>query len=205
VRSVKRAMELGVDGIEIDVQLCEGRLVVLHDATVNRTTNGRGRLSRKTFEALRTLDAGKGEPVPTIEEVLDAVDRRVFVNIELKGANTAAPVEETIERYVREKGWRHEDFLVSSFHHKALLSLAGARFPIGILFSRWPHRFATLAEQIGASAIHMNVRFVRLKIVEKIHAHGLRLFVYTVNKPADLDRMRRFGVDGVFTDFPDRV
>lgn len=203
--SIRRALELGADGIEIDVHLCEGRVVVIHDRRVDRTTDGRGRVLRKRFDALRALDAGKGERIPTLEEVFDTVNRRAFINVELKGRGTAEPVAALIDRYVEASGWRPEDFLVSSFQHRELRQLAGRGIPLGILFSRQPWRFAKLAAELGAATINTHLRFTRPEFIEKAHALGLRVFVYTVNAPADIARMRRFGADGVFTDFPDRV
>src|SRR2546428_297275 len=120
VRSVRRAIELGADGVEIDVYFVDGELVVIHDAKLERTTNGRGRVMRKSFAFLRSLDAGKGERIPTLREIFDAVDRRAFVNVELKGRNTAEPVQSLIEEYVAARGWRFEDFIVSSFHRREL-------------------------------------------------------------------------------------
>jgi glycerophosphoryl diester phosphodiesterase len=205
LRSVRRALELGVDGIEVDVHLCEGRLVVIHDRRVDRTTNGRGRVSRKRFDALRALDAGRGEQIPTLEEVIEVINRRVFLNVELKGRGTAGPVREVIERAVREAGWSYGDFLVSSFHRQELRALAGGPIPLGILFSRRPRDFARLAAELGATALNTPLRYTTVKFIEAAHALGLRVFVYTVNAPADIHRIRTAGADGIFTDFPDRV
>ncbi len=91
LRSVRRALEVGADGIEIDVHCLDGELVVIHDHSLNRTTNGAGALRHHTLAEARQLDAGKGERIPFLREVLDLVDRRALVNIELKGARTAAP------------------------------------------------------------------------------------------------------------------
>src|SRR5882762_9142732 len=120
VRSVRRALELGADGIEVDVYLADGQLVVIHDDTLERTTNGHGRVMEKSFDYLRTLDAGLGEKIPTLAEIFDAVNRRGVVNVELKGPHTAAPVVGLIVEYVNQRGWSQDDFLVSSFDHAQL-------------------------------------------------------------------------------------
>lgn len=205
LRSVRRALDLGAEGIEIDVYAVDGELVVFHDAKLDRTTNGRGRLTRKTFAYLRTLDAGKGEQIPTLSEVFDAVNRRAFINVELKGRRTAEPVAELIEQYVRERGWSYEDFLVSSFHRRELRALVGRPIRLGVLFARSARRFAGIAAQLGAYSIHPNLRAANTRVVGAAHKLGLKVFVYTVNKPSDIARMRALGVDGVFTDFPERV
>jgi len=92
LRSVRKALELGADGIEVDVYFVDGRLMVIHDDTLNRTTNGKGPVAGRTFAELRALDAGKGERIPTLAEVFDAVNHRAVINMELKGPGTAAPV-----------------------------------------------------------------------------------------------------------------
>lgn len=205
LRSFRRALELGVDAIELDVQLCDGELVVIHDRRVDRTTNGRGRVARKTFAALRALDAGKGEQIPTLREVFAAVDRRAWINVELKGRGTAHPVAKLVKEFVEERGWRYADFLVSSFHRKELLALAGSAIPLGILFARGPRRLPQRVSEIGAGAVHVGLRHLPRGFIAKAHELGVRVFVFTVNHPADFRRMREAGVDGVFTDFPDRV
>lgn len=204
VLSVRRAVELGAHGIEVDVYSVDGRLLVIHDSTLNRTTNGRGRFGRRSFEDLRSLDAGKGERIPTLEEVCDAVDRRGFINVELKGPRTAEPVAALIHDYVNRRGWRYDDFLVSSFRRRELRKLAGSKIPLAVLFARSPRGFARIASDLHAVAVHTGLIFTKAQVVEKAHAAGLKVFVYTANTPADFARMESMGVDGVFTDFPDR-
>lgn len=205
LRSIRRAFELGADGVEVDVYAVQGELVVIHDPTLDRTTNGRGYLMRKTFAHLRSLDAGLGEQIPTLAEVLDVVEGRGFINIELKGRHTAEPVAALIEHYRKHRGWRREDFLVSSFRRRRLAALAERGIRLGALFHRPPRGFVKIAQILGAEAIHPGLRHTTRALVEQAHAAGLKVFVYTVNEPADIERMRGYGVDGVFSDFPERV
>ncbi len=205
LRAVRRALELGADAVELDVYFVDGELIVFHDATLERTTNGRGRLMRKSLAELRGLDAGKGERIPLLSEVLREVNRRALVNIELKGRNTAKPIAGLIHKFVNEHGWQYSDFIVSSFQRRELRTLAKSEIPLGVLFSRSARRFAKLATELGACAIHTNLRFTNRRLVARAHALGLKVFVYTVNRPRDIARMKSLGVDGVFTDFPERV
>ncbi len=116
LRSFNRALQLRVDMVELDVHVCRsGEIVVIHDSKVDRTTGGTGYVADKTLDELRTLDAGKGEKIPTLQEVLTLVNRKVKVNIELKGTGTAKPVFQLLEKHVRELGWSYGDFLISSF------------------------------------------------------------------------------------------
>jgi glycerophosphoryl diester phosphodiesterase len=201
LRSIRKALELGADGIEIDVHLVGGRLVVIHDDTLDRTTNGRGRLAGLSFADLRRLDAGKGEKVPTLEEVMDETSGRALLNIELKGRGTALPVMELIER----RSIPAEEILISSFHLEELRLLPRGEVRIGVLFQRPPPAFARIAHSIEAWSVHADVRFISPRLVRRAHEAGLRLLVYTVNTPAAIERMKAIGVDGVFSDYPDRV
>jgi len=204
LRSVRRALEMGADGVEIDVQLVGGELIVIHDSRLNRTTNGSGPLHRHSLAKIRQLDAGKGEQIPLLSEVLDAVDRKAFVNIELKGRRTAGPVLALLRDYTDRRGWQPSDFLISSFHRPELRQLRGSGFPIGILFGRSPRLFRPLARALGAWSIHVPLGHATPGLVSRVHAESLKLFVFTVNAPADIERMERIGVDGIFSDFPDR-
>src|SRR3990167_11327492 len=113
LKSFQRAIDLGVDMIELDVQLCKsGELVVIHDDTVNRTTDGSGFVKKIKLKNLKKLDAGEEERIPTLEEILNLVDRRVKVNIELKGPKTAKPVLKLIDEYIKTKGWNIDDFII---------------------------------------------------------------------------------------------
>jgi glycerophosphoryl diester phosphodiesterase len=207
VRSVRRALELGADGVEVDVHLAEGQLVVIHDATLKRTTNGHGRVAEKTFAYLRSLDAGSGEKIPVLAEIFDAVNRRAIVNIELKGAHTAAPVVALIGEYASQRGWRFDDFLVSSFDHEQLREARQLcpEIRIGALIEKAPRELAKFAEALGAWSLHAGKRCLTPKLVADAHRRGLKVFVYTVNETEEIARMRALGADGVFSDFPERV
>ena len=207
VRSVRRALELGADGVEVDVYFADGQLVVIHDDTLKRTTNGHGRVMEKSFAHLRSLDAGLGEKIPTLAEIFDAVNRRAVVNVELKGPHTAAPVAALIAEYVNRHGWSYDDFLVSSFDHaqirEAKKLCPGIR--IGALIEKIPRDLAQFAEAMGAWSLHASKRCVSPTLVADAHQRGLKVFVYTVNAPKEIARMRSLGVDGVFSDFPERL
>lgn len=205
LRSIRRALELGARGIEIDVRQVDGELIVFHDARLDRTTNGRGLVSRKTFAQLRTLDAGCGECIPTLREVFECVDRRAFINVELKGRRTAGPVEALIHEFVEQRGWSYADFVVSSFLRGELRAIRDPRIRIGLLLTRPTRLYALSARSVHAWSVHPALRYVTARFVKDAQQRGYRVFVYTVNAPADLERMRQFGVDGVFTDFPERA
>jgi glycerophosphoryl diester phosphodiesterase len=207
IRSVRRALELGADGVEVDVYFADGQLVVIHDDTLKRTTNGHGCVMKKSFAYLRSLDAGLGEKIPTLAEIFDAVNRRAVINVELKGPHTAAPVAALIEEYVKQRGWSYENFLISSFDHAQIreaIQLCPA-IRIGALIDKMPRGPAQFPEALGAWSLHASKRCVTPELVADAHQRGLKVFVYTVNEPKEIAAMRALGVDGVFSDFPERV
>ena len=204
LRSIRRALELGANGVEIDVWFVDGELVVFHDSTLERTTNGTGLLSRQTMAQLRALDAGQGERIPTLREVVETVDRRALINIELKGPRTAMPVAALIGEFVGQHGWSYEHFLVSSFRGSELRTIPDARIPIGLLLARPTHLCWFNARRVRAVAVNVALRYATRAFIEEAHRRGLRVCVYTVNDPADIARLREWGADGVFTDFPER-
>jgi len=202
-----RALELGANWVEADVYPVEGELVVFHDLRLERTTNGTGFVFRQTLPYLRSLNAGNGEKIPFLREVIDLLDGQIGLNIELKWPGTAAPVAALIDTCCRELGWHPDRFLVSSFIHSELQLfsqvLPGIR--IGALTGDLPLCHAAFAEQLGAWSVHANIEFVSREFVEDAHRRNLKFFVYTVNHPEEFDWMEELGVDGVFTDYPDRL
>lgn len=205
--SFERALELGVDMIEVDVHaLDSGELVVIHDDKVDRTTNGSGYVLDHSFAALRQLDAGNGQKIPTLGEVVRLVDREVPVNIEIKNPGTALAVGRFIDRYI-DKGWSSDDFVVSSFNHIELARFGQFMPDVrrGALTYGIPLGRAAFASQLHAYSVNQSLEFVDRAFVKDAQARSLQVHVYTVNDPDDIERMQRLGVDAIFTDYPDRA
>ena len=204
--SIAKALTLGVDWIEIDVYNVENNLIVFHDRDVSRTTNGTGDIYDYSFADLRSLDAGKGQEIPTLAEVFDLVNRRSRINIELKGINTAELVINLITEYI-ERGWQYEEFLVSSFNHYELKRIKDAcpQIAIGILIYGLPLNYLDIATELNAVVIIAAYDFITAEIVQTIHDKDLKIFVYTVNKSKDIQIMKLLNVDGIISNYPDRV
>ncbi len=206
--SFAKAIELGVDMIELDVWQCaSGELVVFHDHKVDRMTNGTGYITQKTLDELKALKIRGSELIPMLEEVFDLVTRKIKICIELKGPGTAQPVAELIMRYVDTKGWSYDDFVVSSFDHyelrvckKACLNIRTGAHMYGI-----PIGFGSFAYQAGADIALISIYFINKEFVDDIHARGIQVFVCIVNAPEDAYLMKVLGVDGIMSDYPDRV
>ena len=197
--SFRLAVRLGVDAVELDVQRSGHELVVIHDDRVDRTTDGTGRVADLPFEALRRLDAGDGERIPTLEEVLEVVPPSVAVNVELKGADTAAPTAERLEGHQR-------PLLVSSFDW-AELRRFHQRCP-GIacapLCGRWRRDLRKVADELGAWSVNLADRSATADRVAAIRGWGCRCLVYTVNDPDRAVELAALGATGIFTDDPSR-
>jgi glycerophosphoryl diester phosphodiesterase len=207
LRSFRRAMGLGADMVELDVHICgSGELVVIHDETVDRTTDGTGEVAKLTLDELKTLDAGRGERIPTLQEVIDLATGRMGINIELKGLGTAEPALEHIEDAV-DKGWDRSGFHVSSFHLGELSAIRELSEDVrtGVLFALDDGSIMEFAELNGAYSLNPNHRTVTLDFVVRAHDRGLKIFAWTVNEPEDIARMRGLGVDGIISDYPDRI
>jgi len=205
--AVEKAISLGADWVEVDVYAVEGELLVIHDDRLERTTNGVGYVAEQSLEYLRSLDAGNGEKIPFLWEVFEQVNRRAGVNVELKGPGTAAPVALLIDRYAKERGWRYEEFLVSSFDHHELRAIKHLqpKLRTGALILALPLEYARFAEALNAYSVHPGIECLDRAFVEDAHRRGLKVFVYTVNRRQDLARVIALGVDGVFTDYPEIV
>jgi glycerophosphoryl diester phosphodiesterase len=206
--SFKKALELNVDMIELDVHVCKtGEVVVIHDDKVDRTTNGKGFVLKKTFQELMALDAGKGQKIPILQEVLDMVDRKAKINIELKGKGTAKPVFGIIEKYVKEKGWSYDDFLISSFNRHELQKFyqLNPKVRLGILIGRTAVSFERIAKKIHAYSVNAKMELVNKNFIDDARKKGLKVFVWTVNDFKDIERMKLLEVDGICSDFPDRL
>ena len=194
-----KAVALSVDAVELDVHLVEGELVVIHDDTVDRTTDGAGALAELGLAKLRGLDAGNGQTVPLLDEVLRAVPVDVGINVELKGKRTAEPSADRLRDLDR-------PLLVSSFDHAELQRFHAVcpDIPCAPLFGRWRSPLA-VAEELNALSINIADRIATPDHIASIREQGFACMVYTVNDPERARTLRALGASGVFTDFPDRV
>ncbi len=206
--SFAKALEIGVDAVELDVHLAKsGEIVVIHDETVDRVSDGNGFVADKTLEELKEYTLEWGEKIPTLNQVFDLIDKRCIINVELKGLLTARPVAELIRKYVLEKGWRFEDFFVSSFNHHELFTFHQLLPDVqtGALLEGIPFHYAAFAEDIGATHIVLYLYAVNKEFIEDAHKRGLQVFVYTVNDPNEMKLLVDMGVDGIITNYPDRI
>lgn len=199
LRSFVAAEQAGLDVIELDLHLSQdGALVVMHDADVDRTTDGTGPIAERTLDELRTLDAGRGERVPVFEEVLDAVGSPL--QAEIKDLAAARALAEVMHR--RSLVERVE---VSSFHDEAIAEIArlvpGVR--TALIASRFGPEVVERATEAGAETVCLNIRRLTLEVVEAARKADLKIIGWVVNTQDQLRLVRALGLDGATTDYPE--
>lgn len=212
----ERALELGANGIELDVRLCaDGVPVVIHDATVDATTNGSGRVANMTLAQLKELDAGShfdapfaGERIPTLTEVLEAVGEQLLVNIELK---SRAPLDDRLEQAVVDVIDRRasgERVLLSSFNPVALRRIRkiAPQLATALLYTPATRPILSLARLISPdpyAAIHPHHTIVDERHMRWARQQSYRVHVWTVDDVGEMRRLVGCGVDGIITNVPD--
>ncbi|MEV6109199.1 glycerophosphodiester phosphodiesterase family protein [Streptomyces sp. NPDC051940] len=199
LRSFVRADRERMDAIELDLHLSkDGHLVVMHDAEVDRTTDGHGTIGDLTLEELRKLDAGEGERVPVFREVVEAVKAPLHVEIkDLAAAETLAESVRALDLAGR--------VTVVSFHDEAVDAIRTLLpgVPTVLVASRYGPDIVDRAQAVGAASVSLNIRRLTLERVEAAQAAGLRVLTWTVNTVEHLKIARGLGVAGVYTDYPE--
>lgn len=201
--AIRAGISLGVDFIELDIQrTCDGRLIVMHDQSVDRTTNGTGFVSDLTWNQLQALDAGKADPVPSLEAALAAIDGRAGAMLEAK----APALGPAIYQAVQVAGFA-SPVVYASFLHAEILAIRtlDPHAKTMALIDGVPISGAAFASE--AQATHAGISFdsATPDFVAALHLANLQVWVYTVNQPALIARAITLGVDGIISDFPDRT
>ena len=205
---VKVALEAGVSWIEIDVRWAANELFVIHDESVARTTNGTGSIYSKSLAEIQSLDAGAGQTIPTLTQVLDTIAADAALNIELKDTASLQPTLALVRELLnRDPAW-HEQIMLSSFeqsiHHTLSENLPQGCL-LGILLKEIPADIVSYAARLQAFSLNLSVPQLDEALVNNAHAQGLEVFVYTVNEESDIDKCLQLGVDAIYTDFPARA
>ena len=208
LHSFQKAIDIGVDGIELDVHLSSDlAIMVIHDETLDRTTNGKGFVNELSLQELKTFQIEKENTIPTLIEVFDLVNKRCFINIELKGKGTSKPVINLIEHYIEEKNWNYGHFIISSFNWSALQEVRkwNAKIPIGVLTHTDLDLAIAFAKFIKAETIHPYFHLLTKENTIKMQNEGFKVFAWTVNETEDIQKIKSFHVNGIISDFPDRI
>lgn len=217
----EKAFEMKADYIEIDVQMTkDGRLVAIHDTTVNRTTNGNGFVGDYTLEEIQQLDAGSwfgeefaGEQIPTFEEIIDEYRGKIGILIELKSPELYPGMEEKVAEALIERNMQkpnNDKIIIQSFNHESVQQSKELlpNIPHGVLAGvTWADvtdeqlaQFATYADFFNP-----NMNIVTDDLVNRVHLAGMEIYAYTVRTQEQANNLFERGVDGIITDFPEYV
>ena len=202
----KAACLSNCDGVEFDIQHVDGKLVVFHDRYIERTTSGKGLLIEHSFEQLRRLDAGNGEMIATLDEVLAIVANQKVINIELKSIaiSDLSLLFQYLDDAKTSLKINVNQLLLSSFNHQLLQVINQQRpeFSLGALTASLPLNNAEFAQQLNAHSANIVIEYVTQEFVDDAHQRGLQVYVYTVDKLNDIKRLQAMGVDGIFSNNP---
>ena len=208
VLSVQKALALGVDGIEIDVFRCQsGEIVVFHDKKLNKLTNGKGKIEQKTWAQLQELEVMGSEPIPVLKEIIQLINGRVRLNIELKGKNTSKGVFNIMQTAIESGRWKINQLYVSSFDWEELREFRKLtnQFGIAVLTDNNPLNAIPIAHELKAFAINPNHKKLTQDMIKQIHREGFEVLTWTVNEPTRIKELTSWGVDAIISDFPDRA
>jgi glycerophosphoryl diester phosphodiesterase len=214
----RKAMEVGSDMIELDVRFSkDGQVVVIHDDTLDRTTNGRGEVSDYTLRELKQLDAGSwfapqfsGEPIPTLKEVLEFAKGKTLLNIEIKDDSPGQlKITDLADRALQEvkKAGMAGRVIFSSFYPSSLQRIKerDPRMWVALLYHR---DWASLEEVTGGrtfSVVNLRHSFLTREKIGRIHGEGMKVNTYTVNSEEEMEQFIRWGIDGIITNHPDKL
>ena len=216
----RKAVKMKADYIEIDVQVTkDGQMVVIHDNTVDRTTDGTGKVKDLTFEEIRELDAGSyfdpefaGEQIPTFEEVLDEFRGKTGILIELKSPELYPGVEEMVADALRERNMdkpANNKIIVQSFNFDSMKTFHELLpdIPVGVLTNKPEQLTDEMLDEFATYADYVNpsLKMFSPELLERVRERGMKMSVWTVRKPEEAEPLLDAGVDGIITDYPDYV
>tara|TARA_B100001778_G_C18570235_1_gene622211 strand:+ start:534 stop:1247 length:714 start_codon:yes stop_codon:yes gene_type:complete len=208
IPSIEKAIELGVDGIEIDIFKCaSGELVVFHDVMLDKLTDLTGKIEEKSLDSLKKAKVLGAYQIPTLNEVMNLIDGRLILNIELKGSETAIPTNDLLRDYFKKSSWNPSKIIISSFKWDELNLFynLNKEVPIAVLTDGDPLAALPFARKVKAYAINPKYSLLTKTNSKIIKDEGIKLFPWTVNELDDIKFMISLGVDGIITNFPDRV
>jgi glycerophosphoryl diester phosphodiesterase len=220
IAAFDKAVEMKADYIEIDIQRSkDGKLVLIHDTTVDRTTDGSGKVGNLTFKELRNLDAGswKGEQfagaqIPTFDEILDRYHGKIGILIELKAPELYPGIEENVAKELKERNLdkpQNEKIIVQSFNHKSMKKMNELlpKVPIGVLTSSSADTTEQALQEFSTYADYFNPSYgiVTEDLVNQVHSLGMKIGSWTVRSQEAADFLLDVGVDAIITDYPDYV
>lgn len=198
----KKAIEMGAPMIELDVHRAHsGEIVVHHDATLKDSAQ---KIKDLTWTQLQALGS-KGQKIPLLAQVFDLVDKRIIINIELKSADTVQPVAQLIKKYIQEKQWPDDRFIISSFNHYWVKEFKKLLPPVktAVIFECCPIGHAQIAVNAQAEYAILYYEWITPAFIADARTRGIKVFTYTVNDKNTAQEMVALGLDGIISNYPD--
>ena len=208
--SIQKALDLKVDGIEIDVFKCKsGEIVVFHDDELDRITDGVGPIEIMTFDELQQLTVKGGHKIPLLKDVLNLINGQCMVNIELKGGNTANAVSKIVNMYLGFDMFTEDDIIISSFNWEELEAFhkKNKNISVGILTDKNqnPMEALSIAKKLRAKTIHSEATTLTKDIVKNLKKRGYKVFAWFEKEPKSFKKIIDLKVHGIIADCPDKV
>jgi len=212
----EQAITQGADGIELDIQFhqASGEFLVLHDAYLDKTTNGVGHYTQHSINTLKQLQLGEGQKLITLPEAMALIKGQLFVNIELKTSeylqdtlrDQFAKLNDILTHSIKYDNFSSQQIILSSFNHLAL-HLCGQELPSFLraaLISHYPLNIDTMLNELDVVFINPDINCLNKSLVDSAHHRGFKVLVYTVDRVQDIQRCFDYGVDGIFTNYPEK-
>ena len=201
---ILHALKLGVDGVEIDVHLSQdGELVVIHDETLERTTDGKGPINHYSLEKIKTFDAGLGEKIPTLAEAIDLMkmwNKELFIEMKVPG------IEEKILKLIKEKGFMDLS-IIKAFNHRSILNFKNLapKVRAQILMYALPVDPVGIIKSAKADGLSINIKSLDKILIDQCHLGGFFVTSWNANTKEDLEKFSQMDVDYLCTDFPSLI
>lgn len=199
------AIALGVDMVELDIRTCKtGEAIVIHDTYIQ---SKKIKLKNLSLADLQQIDMAGGEKIPTLKEALHVIPKQVKLNIDIKDDKATQEVIQSIEKEVK-NGRKYKDFLVATYNPKTLFTInkKNRNIAVSLLIFFLPTIFIKLAARFeNIVSVQLKLKHVSKETVTLAHQFGLQVFAWVVNNPSEIKRLKQIKVDGIITDFPDRI
>ncbi|MEO0059367.1 MAG: hypothetical protein RLZZ312_1014 [Bacteroidota bacterium] len=204
----QKSIDLNCNGIELDVhKTADDHIIVFHDFEIAISQDKIAPISSLTLADIKSIILPKNQKIPTLIEVLHLVNKHCFVNIELKGNNTEQLVCAIIHDFINQNNWSYAHFLVSSFKPELLVAVKfiDNKIPIAIIVDSNLEQAIDFAQTNNLFAIHPNYKILNQQLIAEMQNKNLKVFTWTVNNPEDIKTLTNLGIDGIISDFPDRI
>ena len=196
IRAIEKAIKMDADFVEVDVRMSkDNELVIMHDADINRTTNGNGLVKDYSLQELKKFDAGNRETIPTLDEIISCVKDRIGLVIEIKEPGTEVKILEKINEN------NLENVILTSFYHKSIKNAGKMDHSVdaGIIFTGQPVDVNQMASNAGANIIFPGYKYLDDDLIKQAHRNDISVYPWTIDNPKIFEKFVEMGVDGIVT------